>query len=357
MKDLTIYFVQLAGPARATAEEAARDLWPHARFVSVQTVSEAARLAPAAAELLVLGQPDEVEAAIAAQTLDAGELPRWATVCLDGGAADIAETIAPADWNVPLLTRVFRSAVLQQELLRENLRLRGDLKTIARRITHDARTPLGCIRMVCELLRDAPAGTADGLRDNIDVILTSTAEVSALVDRVSSLIRASLEPVPASVFGMSTVVEHVLQQLQPEIEASGRKIRQPAQWPEAEGVPAWVEVIWWNLVRNAITHGSADGHVQLGWKREDGALRFWVSSQGAVPPSDHVCLHRPFHLLHQQSSAGLGLSFVERFVSLQGGRCGYEPDDNDRAVFYFTLPPPAVEAKVPVRAPARAARR
>ncbi len=357
MKDLTVYFVQLTGPARATAEEAARSLWPHARFVPLATVSEAARRPAAAAELLVLGRPDEVEAAIAAQTLDAGELPRWATVCLDGEAADIAETIAPGDWNVPLVTRVFRSALLQHELLRENLRLRGDLKTIARRITHDARTPLGCIRMVCELLRDAPAGTLGALKENTNVILTSTVEVSTLVDRVSSLIRASLEPVPPSVFSMGPVVGHVLQQLQPEIDASGRKIRQPAQWPEAEGVPAWVEVVWWNLLRNAITHGAESGQVQLGWKREDDALRFWVSSQGAVPPDDHGCLHRPFHLLHQQSSAGLGLSFVERFVTLQGGRCGYEPDDNDRAVFYFTLPPPPVEAKAPPRASARAGRR
>jgi K+-sensing histidine kinase KdpD len=67
-------------------------------------------------------------------------------------------------------------------------------------------------------------------------------------------------------------------------------------------------------------------------------LRFWVGSKGPVPRQQQANLLRPFHLLHQQTSAGLGLSLVERMVSLQGGRTGYEPGPDDQSLFYFTLP-------------------
>ena len=52
---------------------------------------------------------------------------------------DLTETVPPEDWNAALLAHVFRATFLQHELLRENLQLRGDLKTIARRV--DARRP------------------------------------------------------------------------------------------------------------------------------------------------------------------------------------------------------------------------
>ena len=336
MTPITVTFVQLPEPARAVSEQAVRAVWPHARCVTAASVAEATRQPATGRQLLVLGEPDEATVGLAAQTLDAGDLPRWALVCLGNEDSDLAETVPPADWNATLLARVFRATFLQHELLRENLQLRGDLKTIARRVSHDARTPLGCIQTVCELIKGAPPGDRAALLESLVLIGNSTAELNLLVDRVSALVRATLDPLPPTIFPMGPAVESALRQLPPGQEAALKRLRQPAQWPEAEGVAAWTEAVWWNLIRNALTHGGS-GAVQLGWTRDNGNIRFWVSSPGALPAEAFPRLLRRFHQLHQQPSAGFGLSIVERLVALQGGQCGYETADDNRAVFFFTL--------------------
>ncbi|MGA2030108.1 MAG: hypothetical protein ABSG87_08555, partial [Verrucomicrobiota bacterium] len=44
--------------------------------------------------------------------------------------------------------------VTREELLQENARLRGDLLTVAVRVSHDLRTPLGGIVNTGELLQE-----------------------------------------------------------------------------------------------------------------------------------------------------------------------------------------------------------
>ncbi|MDB6113857.1 MAG: hypothetical protein JWQ62_802 [Lacunisphaera sp.] len=339
MKSTVIHLVRLPEANREIALRAAREVFPGAQFVLARSVAEAALLPEQGRQLLVLGGADEAEISHAAATLDAGELPRWAVVCLGQGPSDLVEIVPAAEWTVPLLGRVFRAALMQHDLLCENLQLRGDLKTVSRRVSHDARTPLGCIHTICELLKDMPANNPAALEETTEAIRTSTAEVCLLVDRVSLVLKASVDPLPGTIVAMGAVVDHVLAQLRAEIEAAGKVIRQPTRWPEAEGVTPWLEVIWWNLVRNALVHGARSGAVQLGWNRDGTDLRFWVASQGTVPAAFEPRLLRRFNLLHQHPSAGFGLSVVQRLVALQGGRCGYETTDDSRAVFYFTLPP------------------
>ena len=339
MNSTMIYFVRLPEPNREIALLAAREVFPGAQFVTARSVAEAAALPGRGRQLLVLGGTDEAEVSHAALLLDTAELPRWAVVSLGSGPSDLVETVPPADWNVPLLVRVFRAALLQHDLLRENLQLRGDLKTISRRITHDIRTPLGCIHTICELLTNLPPGNPAALQETTDAIRSSSTEISLLIDRMSLLLKASVDPLPGNIVPMGALVNQVLDQLRPELEAAGRGIRQPTRWPEVDGVAPWLEVIWWNLIRNALMHGARSGSIQLGWNRDGADLRFWVASQGTVPAAFEPRLLRRFNVLHQNPSAGLGLSLVERLVTLQGGRCGYETTDDSRAVFYFTVRP------------------
>jgi signal transduction histidine kinase len=347
----TLHFVRLPDSLHETCVQAARAAFPHAAIRPAASVGEALREPAAERELLVLAGPDETESGLASQALDAGDLPRWAVVHLGAEPSDLFETVPPEDWNPRQLARIFRSALMQHDLLRENLRLRGDLKTVARRVTHDIRTPLGCIFTVCEALK-AP-GAALPPEEATAAIRDSANELSQLTDRVSLLLKATLDPVPPLNVAMGPLVAQVLAELPPEFERRAQRIRQPAEWPDALGVQAWLAFIWGQLIQNALRHGQRTGNIQLGWTREDRAIRFWVSSPGAVPAPMRARLLRPFHLLHKQAGVGLGLALVERLVTLQGGRCDYEATAENRSVFSFTLPaagrPEAKKIARPVR--------
>lgn len=348
----TIHLVCLPEALRETCTQAARAVFPHATVRVAAGVTEALRHPAGGRELLVLGGTDEGEGGRASQALDEGDLPRWAVVHLSRDPSDLFETVPPEDWNARQLGRIFRAAVMQHDLLRENLLLRGDLKTVARRVTHDLRTPLGCILTVCEALKD-PNHRSD---ETLDAMRDSAQEIAKLTDQVSLVLKATLDPLPPLVLGMGPIVTQALAELPPDMARRAQKIRQPAQWPDALGVPAWLEFIWSQLIHNALRHGGRTGQVQIGWDRDGGEIRFWVSSPGAVPAAIRPRLLRPFQLLHKQAGVGLGLSLVERLVRLQGGHCGYEADDDNRSVFFFTLPAHGEPARVPAEKIARSAR-
>jgi signal transduction histidine kinase len=346
-----IHLVRLPDALRETCLQAARVASPHAIVRPAANVTEALREPAGGRELLVLAGGDEQEGGRASQALADGDLPRWAVVHLGREPSDLFETVPPEDWNARQLGRIFRSALMQHDLLRENLRLRGDLKTVARRVTHDLRTPLGCILTVCEALKD-PAQGGLTAAEMVDAVRTSAEEISKLTDQVSLVLKATLDPVPPLVVRMGPVVAQVLTELPADLARRAQRVRQPAEWPDAIGVPAWLEFMWGQLIHNALRHGSRAGAVQLGWERDGNEVRFWVSSGGAVPPEVRDRLLRPFHLLHQHVSVGLGLPLVERLATLQGGRAGYEATADNRSVFFFTLPahgepaPPAPAEKI-----------
>lgn len=73
------------------------------------------------------------------------------------------------------------------------------------------------------------------------------------------------------------------------------------------GVAAWLEVMWWNLLANALQHGG--NRIELGWEEGGKEFYFWICDQGGgVPMEKRGKLFQPFHFLHEPDAAhGLGL--------------------------------------------------
>ncbi len=343
---MKLILVKIDPAVRPPVLAAAQQAFPAAVVTEPATIAEAVIAQDkATSALLVLHAPGDTLLADATQAVDAAGLPRWAVVVLGQGSSDVAEIIPPEDWKPHTLARVFRFTMLQHELLRENLRLRGDLKTVARRISHEVRTPVGCIHTSSDLLDELSAGKGAALANVAEIFRQSSREISQLIDRVSFVLRASSEPVAPAAIGMSEVVVHVLRQLQEEIRTTGASVRQPDGWPEVAGVSPWLQVIWWNLLRNALQHGGPAAHVRLTWIREDGGYRFAVVDQGAgVDAAQQAGLFVPFDQLHGQRTAGLGLSIVQRLVALQGGTCAYRRLPDHGTCFEFTLPAACADA-------------
>ena len=139
---------------------------------------------------------------------------------------------------------------------------------------------------------------------------------------------------------MGAAVQVVIQRLGKRLHAKQATVAQSSSWPDVEGVDDWLEVIWWNLIANAIQHAGEAPRIELGWRPEDGKACFWIRDNGTGVPDDRRDqLFQPFHQLHETNAArGLGLAIVRRLVELQGGSCGYEPIPGGGAHFFFTLP-------------------
>lgn len=220
----------------------------------------------------------------------------------------------------------------------EVARLRGDLLTIASRVSHDFRTPMGSIVTATEVLKDIL------LENNLPVALTQTVfdsvdELTHLLKQISFVTRATAEPIPKKLLPMDGVVAVALQRLESQILKRQAVVTRPDSWPRINGVAVWLEEVWWNFLMNALEHSVDKPRIELNWKKESGQYRFEIGDNGpGVTEDRRKTLFRPFHLLHKPDGpSGFGLSIVQRLVELQGGDCGYEPKPSG-SCFYFSLP-------------------
>jgi len=222
----------------------------------------------------------------------------------------------------------------------ENARLRGDLLTLAKRFSHDLRTPLGGIVSTAEAIKEILAAQDPSAVPLADSLLVSAEEMNQLIKQVSFIARASANPQSKTRIHMADAVFPALQRLESRILKRQAKVVEPPSWPVVPGVLAWLEAIWWHLLTNALKHCGPACRIQLGWENKDGMTRFWINDNGnGVPAALHKKLFKEFHTLHQeQDIPGLGLSIVQRLVELQGGTCGYETLPDGGASFFFTLP-------------------
>ena len=231
------------------------------------------------------------------------------------------------------------TATEPDRLARENARLRGDLLTLATRISHDLRAPLGGVASTGEMLREILADKEPALVALTDLLFSSVSELTRLVKNVNAVAAASATPRAKEKIQMGGIVAGVLQQLERRALKRGAVIGQPASWPEVAGVGDWLEIIWWNLLANALQHAGDSPRIEFGWREEAKTIRFWISDNGPGVSAENIPkLFQPFDTLHHPGSArGLGLSVVQRLVTLQDGGCGYE-SAGGRNSFFFTLP-------------------
>lgn len=328
----------------AVVAEAARRLGTDTVLVrSVAGLDEAARASAssAGATLLALCHPAAELIQQAIDAVDADALPRWSVVVFgraDTGRGDVP-VLPPEDWNATVAFHVFRAALALHTLRRERAQLRGDLATLASRIAHDLRTPLGGIMTTAEMLREVleeehPAGVP-----HTTPILESAEGMAKLIERVSFFAKAAVSTEPPQRCDMGTVFWNAFQGIESRLLNSGATLHQPSRWPVVSGHPAWLETVWRNLLVNAVQHSEPGTRIQAGWLEDGGRLRFWLQNSCGAPTA-RLPEFFPFHRLHEPGATrGLGLPIVQRLIQREGGRCGVETTA-DGIRFFFVLPNP-----------------
>ncbi len=106
--------------------------------------------------------------------------------------------------------------------------------------------------------------------------------------------------------------------------------------------PRRLKQILFNLLSNAFAYTGAGGSVALGADRAPGLVRVWVADSGrGVSPNDQARIFDPFESSGPSAGAGLGLSLVQRLVSLHGGwvRMESAPDEGTRVTCFLPADP------------------
>ena len=271
---------------------------------------------------------------LARQSLDTGQV----AVPLEsglGGFSELAETEATVrNALVELEARRNESQVLMEQAQRSDW-AKSDFLA---HMSHELRTPLNAIGGFAEIIEGeihGPIGI-DKYKDYASLIGSSNRRMLALVQNlldVSALELGTMRPHPDSV-NLARMIEDTVAEHRQAAEEGGLGLEvstDPELRVQADG--QMLRLMLGQLVRNAIAYTPTGGRVMVSASTtEAGVAELVVSDTGiGIDPGVIERLREPFTRGRNDpavsgavgTGVGVGLSIVERVVSLHGGRLDF----------------------------------
>jgi signal transduction histidine kinase len=112
--------------------------------------------------------------------------------------------------------------------------------------------------------------------------------------------------------------------------------------PDVNVDPDRLQLVFTNLLSNAIRHSHPGGAVRMRSALVNGAVRFEVSDEGPGIAADQrsVIFEKFAQGARSPGGAGLGLSIAREIVSAHGGQIGVDSEVGRGSTFWFTVPAP-----------------
>ena len=215
-------------------------------------------------------------------------------------------------------------------------------------VAHEFRTPLTSMRMAVHILLEGTVGALS--EKQLDLVYAARDECERLQGIVEDLldlsriqagkVEVSLTPLPAK-----TVLEAAVAGKADAAKDAGLQLREEIVEPVLPVLvdPERIQLVFDNLLANAIRHSPRGGSIRVRALPEDGRVRFEVADDGpGIPPEYRQRIFEKFFRMPGTKGEGIGLGlYISReVVAAHGGEMGVVSDGRGSR-FWFTLPVPA----------------
>ncbi len=182
-----------------------------------------------------------------------------------------------------------------------------------------------------------------------------------MIDGLMTCGRLGRLPPAAGMIDLNEVVVQSLQVLRPAIDHRVAEVRLVGQLPRAAVNASLVEMIFTNLVSNALKFNESNPpRVEIGFDQARDAV--YVRDNGiGIAPEHHEAIFVLFRRLHSRKKydgAGAGLAIVRKIAESLGGKVWVESEPEQGSTFYVRIGsakrPAAPASKRPKLKPAAA---
>jgi len=277
-----------------------------------------------------------------------------AIAAMKAGALDYIQKPIKLATTLPVLERALavRQLRIEKKRLEENVRERTEELKIANReleafsysVSHDLRSPLRAVSVFTQSLLAEHAGSlseeGQRLLQNVNAGAAHMDRLITDLLRLSQLNRQALHKQPVR-FG--EVAQRVINDM--ANERAGRDIEFViADFPTWQVDPGLMQQVFVNLISNAIkfTREREKARIEIGYRMDGNTMVCFVKDNGVGFNMKYMNkLFGVFQRLHsadQFEGTGVGLSIVRRIVERHGGKVWVDGEQDQGAVFFFSLP-------------------
>jgi signal transduction histidine kinase len=216
-------------------------------------------------------------------------------------------------------------------------------------VAHEFRTPLTSLRMAIHILAEATVGPiGEKQADLLFAAREDCERLQGIVDDLLDLSRIQSGKVEVSPVALSakTVLESGVAALEPRAAEAGVQLEVSLEEPIRPVLvdPERIQLVFDNLIGNALRHSRRGGRVELSAAAQDRAVRFEVKDHGeGIPPEYQERIFEKFFRVPGTKGEGIGLGlYISREIVLaHRGEMGVSSAQGEGSRFWFTLPMPA----------------
>lgn len=213
-------------------------------------------------------------------------------------------------------------------------------------VSHEFRTPLAIINGYVETLLEGALDDRPMAERSLGVIQKHGNRLNLLIDDLLTISRMERNQpeVNRQVISLRDMLDRVIEQLDSRIHERKAIVSGGIEVDLVEVDPVRMEQVFFNLISNALQHGSTGVNVNVASRLRGEEFEITFTDDGpGIPFKDQPHIFERFYRVHKDRSrdaggTGLGLSIVKHVIMAHGGHVSVRSTPGAGSTFKVSLP-------------------